>query len=399
MDSEDCSVSGASTSSLADVAEDRMVEMELEAAEALADLAHLAMRETGAPETSTNWGSKGKRDRKRVKSESPSSQSGLDLNLLDPAARSPDPADDQTIMDQQQDQTMSFDTIIKCVKAEQDAESLKPSPTCNPRYTSMSGGRSRQNLTEVEKEERRIRRILANRESARQTIRRRQALCEELTRKAAELAQENEYLKREKELALKDYQSLETINKHLKHQVAKAIKTEAGLPTFSLHIQSTHNMGRKMPSLFRQSFRILDNGSGLHAQPSYSLKNTQNETSMHNGDGASSSSRSITHVENHHFSLPIKIKDEAFGSTEARTNNDLNGIPVGCPPDGGGLHTGPRPREAKLTPAPLCSVGDKKQEPVSCPSKKLVDAAEARKRRKELTKLKNIHGRQCRMQC
>ncbi|KAL5807560.1 hypothetical protein ACOSQ3_030448 [Xanthoceras sorbifolium] len=469
MDSEDCSVSGASTSSLADVAEDRMVEMELEAAEALADLAHLAMRETGAPETSTNWGSKGKRDRKRVKSESPSSQSGLDLNLLDPAARSPDPADDQTIMDQQQDQTMSFDAIIKCVKAEQDAESLKPSPTCNPRYTSMSGGRSRQNLTEVEKEERRIRRILANRESARQTIRRRQALCEELTRKAAELAQENEYLKREKELALKDYQSLETINKHLKHQVAKAIKTEVGenpgelrsvniekstsqpanfpLLLYNHHpfsplgwpsnIQSSHpvhsqhgtqnaitippiipNTGNLDSSKEQENhininstgtplylvpcpwfFPLQDNGSGLHAQPSYSLKNTQNETSMHNGDGASSSSRSITHVENHHFSLPIKIKDEAFGSTEARTNNDLNGIPVGCPPDGGGLHTGPRPREAKLTPAPLCSVGDKKQEPVSCPSKKLVDAAEARKRRKELTKLKNIHGRQCRMQC
>ncbi|KAK0585319.1 hypothetical protein LWI29_026808 [Acer saccharum] len=505
MDLEYCSVSGSSSSSslpssAAGVVEDRMVEMELEAAEALADLAHLAMRQTGTPETANNWGNKGKRVRKRVKSESPSSHSGFDLNLLDPATQSSDPADDQAIMDQQQDQTMHNDVIIAQVKAEQDAESLKPSPTCTPRYTSMGGGRSRQNLTEAEKEERRIRRILANRESARQTIRRRQALCEELTRKATELAQENEYLKREKELAVKDYQSLETINKHLKAQVAaKATKTEvrgelksanlekstsqpANFPLllYNHHpfsqlgwppvVQSQHpvhlqqgtqnaitipsnvpNTGNLDPSQEEENHRNInstgaplylvpcpwyfplhDNVNGFHAQqPTYGQKNTQDETSMHNVDSTSSSSRSIAHVENHHLSMPKKIKTVAFGSTEARTTDDPKSIPVGCLPDGGGLHTGSHPREAKLTHAPLCSTGgafidkhenahahhtdctcnaediasvlpDKKQEPVSCPSKKLVDAgaaAKARKRRKELTKLKNLHGRQCRMQC
>ncbi|KAI9154042.1 hypothetical protein LWI28_020228 [Acer negundo] len=507
MDLEDCSVSGSSSSSssslpssAAGVVEDRMVEMELEAAEALADLAHLAKRGTGTPETANNWGNKGKRVRKRVKSESPSSQSGFDLNLLDPATYSSDPADDQAIMDQQQDQTMHNDVIIAQVKAEQDAESLKPSPTCTPRCTSTGGGRSRQNLTEAEKEERRIRRILANRESARQTIRRRQALCEELTRKATELVQENEYLKREKELAVKDYQSLETMNKHLKAQVAaKAIKTEVGgelksanlekstsqpanfpLLLYKQHpfsplgwppvVQSQHpvhlqqgmqnaitissnipNTGNLDPSQEQENHRNInstgaplyivpcpwyfplhDNVNGFHAhQPTYGQKNTQDETSMHNGDGTSSSSRSMAHVENHHLSMPKKIKNEAFGSTEARTTNDLKGIPVGCLPDGGGLHTGSHPRVAKLTHAPLCSAGgefivkdenahahhtdctskaediasvlsDKNQKPVSCPSKKLVDAgaaAKARKRRKELTKLKNLHGRQCRMQC
>ncbi|KAK2655164.1 hypothetical protein Ddye_008216 [Dipteronia dyeriana] len=513
MDLEDCSVSGSSSSSslpssAAGVVEDRMVEMELEAAEALADLAHLAMRETGTPETANNWGNKGKRVRKRVKSESPSSHSGLDLNLLDPATRSSDPADDQAIMDQQQDQTMHNNVIIALIKTEEAAESLKPSPSCTPRYTSTGGGRSRQNLTEAEKEERRIRRILANRESARQTIRRRQALCEELTRKATELVQENEYLKRvhstlflkEKELAVKDYQSLETINKHLKAQVAaKAIKTEVGgelksvnlekstsqpanfpLLLYNHHpfsplgwppvVQSQHpvhlqqgtqnaitipssipNTGNLDPSHEQENHRNInstgaplyllpcpwyfplhDNVNGFHAhQPTYGLKNTQDETSMRNGEGTSSSSRSIAHVENHPLSMPKKIKNEAFGSMDARTINDLKVISVGCLPDGGGLHTGSHPREAKLTHAPLCSVGgafivrhenahahhtdctckaediasvlpDKKQEPVSCPSKNLVDAgaaAKARKRRKELTKLKNLHGRQCRMQC
>ncbi|CAB4268112.1 unnamed protein product [Prunus armeniaca] len=60
------------------------------------------------------------------------------------------------------------------VKAEHDAEITKLSPICTTSYPSFSCSKSRRNLTEEEKEERRIRRILANRESARQTIRRRQ---------------------------------------------------------------------------------------------------------------------------------------------------------------------------------------------------------------------------------
>lgn len=49
--------------------------MELEAAEALADLAHLAMRESSGSE----WGSKGKRARKRVRAESDSVSTYSDL--------------------------------------------------------------------------------------------------------------------------------------------------------------------------------------------------------------------------------------------------------------------------------------------------------------------------------
>jgi hypothetical protein len=67
--------SSASTTSSSVSAADRMVRIELEAAEALADLAHLAVRESGGRE----WGSKGKRARKRVKSESPPGDSALKL--------------------------------------------------------------------------------------------------------------------------------------------------------------------------------------------------------------------------------------------------------------------------------------------------------------------------------
>ncbi|MED6194839.1 hypothetical protein PIB30_032269 [Stylosanthes scabra] len=44
-------------------------------------------------------------------------------------------------------------------------------------------------------------------------------LCEELTRKDSNLVLENENLKKEKNMALKEYPSLETTNKHLKAQI------------------------------------------------------------------------------------------------------------------------------------------------------------------------------------
>ena len=93
-----------------------------------------------------------------------------------------------------------WETTRKMLKAEkEEAKSLNVSPICTTSYPLSGCRRSRRNLTEVmlelvtrrfyylfsiiyisgfllqaEKEERRIRRILANRESARKTIRRRQ---------------------------------------------------------------------------------------------------------------------------------------------------------------------------------------------------------------------------------
>lgn len=62
-----------------------MVEKELEAAEALADLAHFSVRECSGGESAGNWGHKGKRAGKRVKSKSPPSELGL--NPGDPVSR------------------------------------------------------------------------------------------------------------------------------------------------------------------------------------------------------------------------------------------------------------------------------------------------------------------------
>ncbi|KAL1541373.1 hypothetical protein AAHA92_25604 [Salvia divinorum] len=91
----------------------------------------------------------------------------------------------------------------------------------------------RQNLTEAEKEAQRLRRILANRESARQTVRRRQAMHTELTRKAVDLSVENENLKKEKELAVEAYNSLKNRNKFLKLQAANTKKAESQEPKLS----------------------------------------------------------------------------------------------------------------------------------------------------------------------
>lgn len=183
-------------------------------------------------------------------------------------------------------------------------------------------------------------------------------------------------------------------------------------------------------------FPLHDSGSGFHAPISNGLKVLQDETSARNGYGSGSSSKMTADKENHHFLLPVKIKNEAYGLPEAQSYNDLNDIPVTESPQNGGCQQiGRYTREATLTPPPLSSVGgsfivkhdnvlqsdytghtkavskianhlvshpEKKQEPVNYPSRKLVDAAtaaEARKRRKELTKLKNLHGRQCGMQC
>lgn len=63
---------------------DRLVKIELEAAEVLADLAQSLIRESesNGAESGGKWGSKGKRGRKRVKSESPPSDAFKNLDNL-----------------------------------------------------------------------------------------------------------------------------------------------------------------------------------------------------------------------------------------------------------------------------------------------------------------------------
>ena len=91
-------------------------------------------------------------------------------------------------------------------------------PQSSAAVTGYGLSRPRHMLTEAEKEAKRLRRVLANRESARQTILRRQAIRDELARKVADLASQNENMKKEKDMVLEQYLTLKETNKQLKQQ-------------------------------------------------------------------------------------------------------------------------------------------------------------------------------------
>lgn len=190
-------------------------------------------------------------------------------------------------------------------------------------------------------------------------------------------------------------------------------------------------------------FPLPDHGKGLHPQPSFGVKHTQDGTCV-NDCCVSSSSKAAALMENKPSSLPAKVKSEAASSTEFSIVNDLNETPEAFTLNGGsqcaGPHpkeiAGPHPKEMALTPIPLSHVTptiavknemvpqsryapsingictkasqlisalpEKNRGLFKFPNRKLVEAAaaaEARRRRKELTKLKHVHGRQCRMNC
>ncbi|TYI87212.1 hypothetical protein E1A91_D04G120600v1 [Gossypium mustelinum] len=368
--------------------------------------------------------------------------------------------------DSQLNEMTGNNALIKPVKTEQNAESVRSSPAGAIKHMSGGGGRSRQNLTEAEKEARRLRRILANRESARQTIRRRQALCEKLTLKVTDLTQENENLKRAKELALKEYHSQDSTNKHLKAEMAKALKADEGKTTAELQldhhisgpsgnypyffynqhhflpfcwpssVQSSHPVQSQcgqnaifVPSSISSPanvpypwvFSLPDQRSGLHPQPSCGTKDIEDETSVSNHFNAGCRLKPVMN-EKYNSSLPVEVEKEANDPIEASPNNK-NCTSVRLPADGG-VQCMSHIKEEVLVPGPLCSSGttfenrtdhvvkteeapigafhfvgalpEENKESKNYTSKKVMDAvaaAEARKRRKELTKLKNLHGR------
>ncbi|KAK4766406.1 hypothetical protein SAY87_008048 [Trapa incisa] len=402
---------------------DRMVKIEMEAAEALADLAQLA---------SVGSGSGASRAGKRIKTES--SPSDSELNPVDSVPSCPDLAQHEIPH-----------TMNSHAKSEQSSQPLDQSHICIRNHLSLGGGRPRQLLSEAEKEAKRLRRVLANRESARRTIRRRQALCEELTRKATELSEENEKLKRGKEEALREFQFLETRNKHLKAEMvrassynvmgttkAKAKHGQTELPTplvnFPVLLPNTLFAPCVWPPVFQGAsckpdiphehnlpsfssprnpvyilpytmFFTLPN-QGHHSEYKKSEEGENPVDNSHDGSAASSRGESV---------LPASVKpDKALSTTRAGILNDLNEIPVESPVDLDEQDTGlncsdpeqantaglevPSPGDPDALTESVSSSGDKKTAGAFA-------AAEARRRRKELTRLKALHGRQCQTHC
>lgn len=124
----------------------------------------------------------------------------------------------------------------------------------------------------------------------------------------------------------------------------------------------------------------------------------------HHIDDSSAQPVEVTKTLRSH--IPTRIKEEDSGSTETRPLYDLNESAAEVLSEGGDgfpethqdhsfKHDDVSESTNGVTPMPpghhvLISLPGKKQGSLA--------AAEARKRRKELTRLKNLHGRQCRMQ-
>lgn len=273
---------------------------------------------------------------------------------------------------------------------------LKNSLVFDLNYPPVTIRKSRHELSEEEKEERRLRRVLANREAAKRTVRRRQAMREELRTKAADLALENENLKKTKELAAAEYNSLKDKNNNLRMQIARTVKAEeeetygdskspsssltflhdqspkmplilsAVVPRFDGLIVQSGPQGipgiiQQMPNASLGEFKPYDKlessvmmntpGTPLcivsfpwqmqfHAQsypfhrwPSYPNDHCKTECST-------STPKATVNMENILESTPLKVKTETPGSIDAMTRNFLHNADRYFRPDEGGQLTG-----------------------------------------------------------
>ncbi|KAK9734223.1 hypothetical protein RND81_04G124000 [Saponaria officinalis] len=216
---------------------------EVEAAEVLAGLGRVNMVDECGGDNS-GWGSRGRRSGyKRVRDFDEVVDGGLstvvgnslplpfDLNMEQPAycEEECEKVDEPSVNVKLEEYEAVERSSVGVVRARQNAN------------------RSRHDLSEAEKEARKLRRILANRESARQTIRRRQALYEELKRRSVELASENEDLKRTKNLAVQEFQSLQTINHNLKDKISEIAGLQLG-KTSQTRTQITNTDTHKLQS-------------------------------------------------------------------------------------------------------------------------------------------------------
>lgn len=204
-----------------------------------------------------------------------------------------------------------------------------------------------------------------------------------------------------------------------------------GKQTNLIHDNQTQNPLYMFPCPW--FFPLPEFGHG-QPPPSIGLKDKQDDFPVDKQCSNSSSLNAVVADMDNHAALPFKLKTEASGMTEARPIENPNHTITKFSLDGGERQTGFHTIESVHGPALGCighitavrgehglqshpapntevyptdshianSLPEKKQEQVMCPGKTLVDAvaaAEARKRRKELTKLKSIHSRQFRMHC
>ncbi|XP_031474180.1 uncharacterized protein LOC116246444 [Nymphaea colorata] len=476
---------------------DPMVKVELDAAHALAEFAQLALMASRGLEcrrgAERKWGRRGCRTTVRRRRAEIWGKSFQDCNK--PCSWQ-DAQAHCSSKQAQQSQKSPKPMLKKHIKIEEQQiqspvtdKSLKKSA----KQAAFTRGKPKQQLSEAEKEERRLRRIQANRESARQTIRRRQALCEELTKKAADLSLENKKIKQEIEFAMQEYLSLVDTNKRLKEQIAESdkyetkdnqshdirkdpsedslCKAETAAPSSvqfpllvyngtpfaqfawpsvqpqpvrfetSLSATCTTNPphGRvtfggqngSRPQLFLVPCPLIYSVNDQVSCPMPAIfregdggsNNTQRETDLSlklTGDIGPNALHGKTSASNSMISI-IKKEDrngelmERASASLAEGGNHVSGfhskalalIPIvgtNDPSNHENFVLADLDSKEHVSPLPQCSIlrSSTQFQDKNKYNKRLTDAAaatEARKRRKELTKLKSLHSRQLKLQC
>ncbi|KAL0316119.1 UNVERIFIED_CONTAM: hypothetical protein Sradi_5490100 [Sesamum radiatum] len=295
-------------------------------------------------------------------------------------------------------------------------------------YQSNSANRSRQSLTEAEREARRLRRILANRESARQTIRRRQAMHVELIKKAADLSEENENLKKLANIKKAERREMPEAPNSSAGEIPGSATTGAPIllyyqPSLSpffwpsifpssngCHLQcashsdissSMHHID--MPSLHQGQelytrlgnplfvlpvpwlLPFLSNSNTIHSHSDTNKR--QNETSSTRQCSFSSSSDSLFVKDEHQLISNLNMLMEASSSARAMPVQNV------CAAGFTSLADETCSLTAVSAPGHTSrGLGKKNQEPIICrneDSENMFAATTARRRRKELMKLKN----------
>ncbi|KAK3118430.1 hypothetical protein QOZ80_9BG0698930 [Eleusine coracana subsp. coracana] len=285
------------------------------------------------------------------------------------------------------------------------------------------GPRPRHMLTEAEKEAKRLRRVLANRESARQTILRRQAIRDELARKVADLSSQNESMKKEKDMVMQEYLSLKEANKQLKEQVAS--KTTKKAPATTAPVSTAMQVAPPSQQAATEAMAAAASPPTTPPQPSFlytvappavpvpyvwgSWPPTAAAGYEHHAAGGSPTAPLCLPTPCAWY-YPV-VADPRGGSPTAAYppfhQDPRAAAAAGEPTSGGGS-----PAAEEDTDDDPCSltlaidVDKNKSAPIAIGSReaagqsqavgterdKAATAAEARKRRKELTKLKHMHA-------
>ncbi|KVI07939.1 Basic-leucine zipper domain-containing protein [Cynara cardunculus var. scolymus] len=339
-----------------------MVKIEMEAAEALAGLAYFPANSPGT--------------QSRVKHES---NDGNNSSFHSFPKCSTNSYQDATNFMLKEPEKLGILTS-KSVKDEQSTD-LRLNPTYPTNHASTF-------LSQAEMEARKIRRVLANRESARQTIHRRQAIFEELTRKAVDLAWENENLKKVCSLSPNFFSLKIPIQCWLfSNEMVKVMNVEAGEESNATNEPTVSASSTNSPFI-------------IYNQPPFLPFVWPNSVQLQCGG----------------IVFPSHIPDSS-SCEEGNSMGAAEGSPSkrgGFPPDGGGGgtteamapvscdDTDNNDNLIKVKEDDIKGNGSRSEQiPVVWSAGKRVGdtaAAEARKRRKQLTRLKNnFHGRQLRI--